>query len=138
VTVAILSASVLLVTVCSLALAGSAAIPSVSEVLQRDAAVLAFGACAALVCAGIATFTRTRGPLMASVIAFGVLISQLLLQISFLGGARALLPLAAFERVAGDTVRGLHFSAPVAISVLAGWAVAALAAGSWWARRVEV
>jgi ABC-type transport system involved in multi-copper enzyme maturation permease subunit len=137
-TTALLAAALVIVTVCSIVLAGSSPVPSVSEIAQRDGAVLAFGAVGALVCTGIATFVRSRGPLMASVIAFGVLISQLLMQLSFLGSARELLPLAAFQRLAGDTISGLHFQLPVAIAVVVVWALAALAAGGWWARRVEV
>jgi ABC-type transport system involved in multi-copper enzyme maturation permease subunit len=137
-TLAILAAALVVVTVCSIALAGSAHVPSLSEIVQRDAAVLAFGASAALVCTGVATFVRTRGPVMASMIAFGVLISQLLLQISFLGSLRELLPLAAFDRMVGTATRGLQMSLAVAISVTVAWALAALAAGGWWAQRVEV
>ena len=138
VTLGILAAGLVIATVCSIALAGSAPAPSLSEIVQRDAAVLAFGAVGALICTGVATFVRSRGPVMASVIAFGVLISQLLLQISFLGSVRALLPLAAFQRMAGDTISGMHVGLPTAIGVLIAWAIAALAAGGWWARRVEV
>ncbi|MBV9535265.1 MAG: hypothetical protein JO321_07650 [Solirubrobacterales bacterium] len=138
VTLAILAAAVIVVTIASVALAGGAPVPSLSEVVQRDAAVLAFGACSALVCSGVASLVRSRGPLMASVIALGVLISQLVLQISFLGSLRELLPLAAFQRMAGDAVSGLHFSLAVAIAVAVAWSLAALAAGGWWARRVEV
>lgn len=138
VTVIILAAALVVVTACSVALAGSAAVPSLSEIVQRAAAVLAFGASAALVSTGVATLARSRGPVMASVIAFGVLISQLLLNISFLGSLRDVLPLAAFERMAGDAISGLSISLPVAIAVTAGWALAALGAGAWWARRVEV
>jgi uncharacterized membrane protein (UPF0136 family) len=138
VTSAVLALALVVVTVCSAALAGSTPAPSLSEIVQRDAAVLAFGAAAALVCAGIATFARSRGPVMASVIAFGVVISQVLLHVSFLGNLRDLLPLAAFERMAGDTISGLSISLPVAIAVVAGWALAALAGGGWWARRLEV
>jgi hypothetical protein len=138
VTLGILAAGLAIATVCSIALVGSAPAPSLSEIVQRDGAVLAFGGLGALICTGIATFVRSRGPVMASVIAFGVLISQLLLQVSFLGSVRELLPLAAFERMAGDTISGLQFALPVAIGLLVAWAIAALAAGSWWARRVEV
>lgn len=138
VTVAVLAAALVVVTALSGALAGSAQVPSLSDIVQRDAAVLGFGAACAVVCAGIGAFVRTRGPMMASVIAFGVVISQILLHISFLGDARALLPLAAFQRLAGDTMSGLAISLPAAVAVLAGWALAALAAGGWWARRVEV
>lgn len=137
-TLAILAAALVLTTVCSVALAGSSQTPALSEIIQRDAAVLAFGAAAALVCSGFASFVRSRGPLMASVIAFGVLISQLLLQVKFLGSLRELLPLAAFERMAGDAISGLHISLGVAVAVAVAWAVAALSAGGWWARRVEV
>jgi uncharacterized membrane protein (UPF0136 family) len=138
VTLTILAAGLVMVTLCSIALAGSAAVPSVSEIVQHDAAVLAFGASSALVATGVGTFVRSRGPAMASLIAFGVLISQLLLHISFLGSLRELLPLAAFERMAGDTISGLSMSLPVAIAVAVTWALAAMAAGGWWARRVEV
>lgn len=138
VTVTVLAAALVVVTGLSVALAGSARVPSLSEIVQRDAAVLGFAASGALVCAGIASFVRTRGPMMASVIAFGVLISQVLLRVSFLGNIRAVLPLAAFNRVVGDSISGLRISLPVAIVVLVAWAVAAVAAGGWWARRVEV
>jgi hypothetical protein len=137
-TLAILAAGLAVVTTCSVVLAGSAHVPPLSEIAQRDAAVLGFGAACALVCAGVATFARSRGPVMASVIALGVLISQLLLQVSFLGDARELLPLASFERMAGDAISGLHFPLTVAIAVVLAWALAGLAAGSWWARRTEV
>jgi hypothetical protein len=137
-TVAIMAAALVVVTACSIALAGSAQVPSLSEIVQRDAAVLGFAASSAIVCTGIATFARSRGPVMASIIAFGVLISQLLLRVSFLGDVRDLLPLAAFERMAGDAISGLSVSLPVAIAVAIGWAVAGVLAGGWWARRVEV
>jgi ABC-type transport system involved in multi-copper enzyme maturation permease subunit len=137
-TVAMLSLALAVVTVGSIALAGPAPTPSASEIVQRLAAVIAFGAAAAFVCAGIASFVRSRGPLMASVIAFGVLISQLLLQVQFLGSLRGLLPLAAFQRMAGDVLPGLHYSLAGAILVVGAWALAGLAAGAWWARRVEV
>jgi hypothetical protein len=137
-TLAIVATALAVVTACSIALAGSAQVPSLSEVVQRGAAVLGFAASSALVCAGVATFVRSRGPVMASVIAFGVLIPQLLLHVSFLGSLRDLLPLAAFERMAGDTISGLSFSLPLAIAVAVGWAVAGLVAGGWWAKRVEV
>lgn len=137
-TLAILAPALVIVTGLSVALAGSAHVPSLSEVVQRDGAVLAFGASAALVCAGVATFARSRGPVMASVIAIGVLISQALLHVSFLGSARAALPLAAFDRMVGDTVSGLHTPLAVAIAVVVAWAAAAVLAGGWWARRVEV
>jgi hypothetical protein len=140
-TVAVLAAALVVVTIASIALAGSAHGPSLADIVRHDAVVLAFGASAALVCAGIGAFARSRGPVMGSVIAFGALISQVLLQISFLGDSRALLPLGAFLRLAGHTgggVSALKFSVPVAIAVLVAWTAGAVAAGGWWARRVEV
>lgn len=76
--------------------------------------------------------------MIAVVIAFGVMVSQLLLQIGFLGDLRALLPLEAFERMAGDTTPGILTSLAAAAAVTAAWALAAVGAGVWWARRVEV
>ena len=137
-TVAIMAAALVVVTVCSLALAGSAAVPSLSEIVQRDAAVLGFAASFALVATGVGAFVRSRGPAMASLITFGVLISQLLEHVSFLGDVRQVLPLTAFQRMAGESVSGLHGTLAVAIAVAAAWALAAIAAGGWWARRVEV
>ena len=138
VTVAVLTAAVVVVTVCSVALAGSAQVPPLSQIVQRDVSVLGFGAAVALVSVGAGTFARSRGPVMASVIAFGALISLLLLNISFLGSLRAVLPLAAFERMAGTTISGLHFSLAVAIAVVVAWTAASTIAAAWWARRVEV
>jgi hypothetical protein len=137
-TLGLLACGLLVAAVCSLTLAGSLHVPSLGQVAQRDAGVLALGATATLVAVGGATFARSRGPVIAVVIAFGVIVSQLLLHISFLGDLRAVLPLVAFERMVGDITPGLHVSLAVAIGVTAGWALAALGAGGWWARRVEV
>jgi hypothetical protein len=137
-TLCFLACGLLVAAVCSLTLAGSRQAPSLAHIAQRDAGVLALGATATLVAVGGATFARSRGPVIAVVIAFGVMVSQLLLHIGFLGDLRAALPLAAFERIAGDTTPGLHVSLGVAIGVIAAWALAALGAGGWWARRVEV
>jgi hypothetical protein len=60
------------------------------------------------------------------------------MHVSFLGSVRDVLPLASFERIVGNTIGGLHISLAVAITVIVAWALAALAAGGWWARRVEV
>jgi len=134
----LLACGLLVAAVCSLTLAGPRPAPSLGHIAQRDAAVLALGATATLVAVGGATFARSRGPVIAVVIAFGVIVSQLLLRIEFLGDLRDALPLAAFGRIAGDTTPGLHETLGVAIGVIAGWALAALGAGGWWARRVEV
>jgi ABC-type transport system involved in multi-copper enzyme maturation permease subunit len=138
VTVAVLGAGLALDTACSIMLAGSAHVPSFSDVVRRDLSVLAFGAVVTVVSAGLSTFVRSRGPMMVSLITFGVLISQLLLPATILGNVRAVLPLAEFERMAGTTTPALHVSGPIAIAALLAWAGAALASGSWWARRVEV
>ena len=138
ITVGVLAAALVLDTACSVALAGSAHTPSLSDIVRRDASVLAFGALVTVFSAGVSTFVRSRGPMMVSLITFGVLISQLLLPATILGNLRAVLPLAEFERMAGTATAGLHVSVAVALAALAAWAVAALVAGSWWARRVEV
>jgi ABC-type transport system involved in multi-copper enzyme maturation permease subunit len=138
VTLAIMAVGLVVVTAFSIVFAGSNHVPGLSEIVQRDGAVLGFAAASALVCTGVTTFARTRGPVMASLIAFGLVISELLLRVGFLGSARDVLPLAAFKRMVGDATTGLHMSLAVAIVVAIAWAAAALAAGGWWARRVEV
>jgi ABC-type transport system involved in multi-copper enzyme maturation permease subunit len=137
-TLGMLAVALAVATACSVALAGPLPAPSLPSIAQRSAGVLAFGASSTLVAVGLATFARSRGPVIAVVIAFGVIVSQLLLRISFLGGLRALLPLTAFERMVGDATSGLHISLVLAIAVTAAWAIAAVVAGGWWARRVEV
>jgi ABC-type transport system involved in multi-copper enzyme maturation permease subunit len=134
----IMLAALAVASILSVVLAGSLRAPSFSYILQRDASVLALVAVTALAAVGVATFARSRGPVMAVVIAFGVIVSQLLLQISFLGGVRAALPLAAFEHLAGDTRRAIAMSTGGAIFVLVAWAAAFTGAGSWWARRMEI
>jgi ABC-type transport system involved in multi-copper enzyme maturation permease subunit len=138
VTTAILATALAVTTICSIVLAGALPAPSLGHIVEHDAAVLAFGAVSALVSAGIATFTGSRGSVIAVVIAFGLIISQLLLHISFLGDVRSVLPLEAFERLAGDQTPGLHPSLVTAMAVLVGWVSLALGSGAWWTRRVEV
>ncbi|MFL5831769.1 MAG: hypothetical protein ACJ76X_17770 [Solirubrobacteraceae bacterium] len=137
-TMFIIVAALGVATVCSVVLAGSDRAPSFSYILQRDASVVALVGVTAVVAVGVATFARTRGPVMAVVIAANVIVSQLLLQATFLGDARAVLPVAAFEHLAGDTTRTLQMSTAAAIVVLVVWAGAAAGAGGWWARRMEI
>jgi ABC-type transport system involved in multi-copper enzyme maturation permease subunit len=140
VTLGVLAAALTVTTVCSITLAGSLPAPSLTSIVQHVAGVLAFGATSTLVAVGISTFARSRGPVIAVVIALGVLVSQLLIRISFLGNVRAALPLAAFERMVGEVTPGpgLHLSLATAIAVTVAWALAAVLSGAWWARRVEV
>jgi ABC-type transport system involved in multi-copper enzyme maturation permease subunit len=137
-TLAVLLAGLAVATVCAVTLNGSLPAPSLGHIAQHSAAVLAFGATSALVAVGIATFARSRGPVIAVVVALGVVVSQALLHVSFLGNLRALLPLEAFERIAGDATPGIHTSLTLALLVTTAWALAALVAGGWWARRVEI
>jgi ABC-type transport system involved in multi-copper enzyme maturation permease subunit len=134
----VMLAALAVASILSVALAGSLQSPSFSYILQRDASVLALVAVSALSAVGIATFARSRGPVMAVVIAFGVIVSQLLMQISFLGGVRAALPLAAFQHLAGDTRGVVAMSTGAAITVLVAWGVAFTGVGNWWARRMEI
>jgi len=138
VTVAVLAVALAVAGACSVLLAGSLPAPSAGAIAHRDAAVLAFGAVTALVAVGIATFVRSRGPVIAVVIGFGLVVSQVLAHVGFLGDVRAALPLEAFLRLVGDRTDGVHPSLAAAVAVIAAWGLAALGAGSWWARRVEV
>jgi ABC-type transport system involved in multi-copper enzyme maturation permease subunit len=137
-TLAILFAALAVTALCSVLLSGSLPAPSPSHILHRGAAVLAFGAASASVAVGLATFAKSRGPVIAVVIAFGVMVSQALLHVSFLGDLRALLPLEAFTRMVGDATQGVHTSLALAAFVTAAWALIALSAGAVWARRAEI
>jgi ABC-type transport system involved in multi-copper enzyme maturation permease subunit len=138
VTLVLLLAAVAVTAACSVLLNGSLPAPSPAHILHRGAAVLAFGAVSASVAVGIATFARSRGPVIAVVVALGVMVSQALLHVSFLGDLRALLPLEAFTRMVGDATQGVHTSLAVALLVTATWALGALAAGAARARRAEI
>lgn len=139
-TVALLVAALVVATV-PVALASSAHAASLSEIVRSVAVVLGFGASAALACAAIATFMRSRGPLMASAIA-AAFVSLEVLRISFLGNFRAVLPMGDLQRMMDSatsiSTSKLAFSTPLAIAVLAAWTVAAVATGGWWAQRIEV
>jgi ABC-type transport system involved in multi-copper enzyme maturation permease subunit len=137
-TLAVLLAGLAVTALCSVLLSGSLPAPSLSHILHRGAAVLAFGATSASVAVGLATFAKSRGPVIAVVIAFGVMVSQALLRVSFLGDLRALLPLEAFMRMVGDATQGVHISLAVAAVVTAAWALIALSLGALWARRAEI
>jgi hypothetical protein len=138
ITLAIVLAGLLLATVCAVTLNDTLPAPSLSHIVHRGAAVLAFAAAGALASVGAATFARSRGPVIAAVIVLGVMVSQALLHVSFLGDMRAALPLAAFDRMAGDTIPGINTSLASAIAVTAAWGLAGVGAGAWWARRAEI
>jgi ABC-type transport system involved in multi-copper enzyme maturation permease subunit len=137
-TLTVLLAGLAIAAVCSVTLNGSLPAPSFAHIVHRSAAVLAFGAASAAVALGISTFARSRGTVIAVVIALGVIVSQVLLRVSFLGNLRALLPLEAFERLAGDLTPGIQTSLALAVVVTTAWALVALGAGAWWARRAEI
>jgi hypothetical protein len=138
VTLAIVLAGLLVAMVCAVTLNDTLPAPSLSHMVHRDAAVLAIAAAGALASVGAATFARSRGPVIAAVIVLGVMVSQALLHVSFLGDLRAALPMEAFDRMAGDATPGIHTSLASAIAVTAAWGLAGVGAGAWWARRAEI
>jgi hypothetical protein len=137
-TLPMLIAALAVAAIGSIVFAGSLAAPSVSEILHRSAAVLAFGGGTAVLAVGFATFARSRGPVIAVVIAFDLVVSQVLTQVSFLGNLREALPLEAFMRMIGDRTPGVSMALATAVAVTLAWAVAAAGAGAWWSRRAEV
>jgi ABC-type transport system involved in multi-copper enzyme maturation permease subunit len=137
-TVAVLLVALAVAAIASVALAGSLRVPSASEIFHRSGAVLAFGAGAGLLAVGTATLAKSRGPVIAAVLAFEVVVSPLLVRATFLGGIRGLLPYVAFNRMIGDDMSGISVSILAAVGVTLAWALAAVGVGAWWARRVEV
>jgi hypothetical protein len=120
---------------CSVLLAGSLPAPSLALVARAGGVVLAAGAVSALVAAGVGTVAGSRGPAIAVVLVWLLVLSQAAIHATGLGPIRALVPLAALGRLQGsDTV---PMSLLAAAGVLAGWSALALAAGAWRACAAE-
>jgi ABC-type transport system involved in multi-copper enzyme maturation permease subunit len=87
---------------------------------------------------GLASLIGSRTTTIAVLLAFRLVLTPLLLSISFLGVIRELVPGAAMQRLGpaafGETIRqgpDVPMSVGAAIAVIVGWLVVALAAGGW-------
>jgi hypothetical protein len=124
----------------STVLAGSLAAPGVAALAAGTAMVLAAMALSTACGVGVAALVGSRGPVIGIMLAFELAVLPLLSQVSFLGGARQLLPAVALNRI-GDlppTVAGLHVALGSAVAVVLAWALASLAAGAWRTKTREI
>jgi hypothetical protein len=113
--------------------------PHVSDVVQAAAMLVASGAFGAALAVGLAALVGSRGPVIAILLASHLIFEAQLQGAGFLGDARQALPISAINRI-GDQATGLDYTVPLgtAVTVLAAWIVAALAAGAWRTRTREI
>jgi ABC-type transport system involved in multi-copper enzyme maturation permease subunit len=102
-----------LVTLLALAIAAAASIllagdrptPGVSTIAAGSGATLALALSSAAVAVGLATLVGSRGPVIGVVAVGQLVVSQVLVQVGFLGPLRDLIPLAAFGQLAAPNAR---------------------------------
>lgn len=123
-------------------LSGSQAAPSAQLILDSSGWILLTTATILVVAVGISSLIGSRASSITVLIAWQLLVSQLLLQVVFLGHVRDALLLAATQHFAPSGVLGHHggyatSSAIVAGLVMGAWIIAALAAGAWRTRTMD-
>jgi hypothetical protein len=122
----------------SVALAGSLAAPSAGALIAGTSSMLLAGALGSAVAVGLAALVGSRGPVIATLLAFELAIAPLLSQLSFLGGARQVFPGQALDRIAQIPQHGIHTALPIALLVVAGWMAAAFTVGAWRTKTNEI
>jgi ABC-type transport system involved in multi-copper enzyme maturation permease subunit len=120
-------------------LADGAPTPHAQDIVEGAAMLVASGAFGAAVAVGLAALVGSRGPVIAIMLASHLIFEAQLQGAGFLGDARRALPISAINRI-GDQARDLDYSLALgtSIAVVAGWIVAALAAGAWRTRTREI
>lgn len=124
--------------VASVALAGPLAAPGAGAMIAGTAALLLAGALGSALAVGLAALVGSRGPVIATLLAFELAIAPLLSQLSFLGDARQVLPGQALDRIAQIPQQGIQIALPIAMLVVVGWMVAAFTAGAWRTKTTEI
>src|SRR3954469_6279272 len=122
-----------------IALAGSLAAPGVGAIVAGTAAVLVAGALSAAVAVGVSALVGSRGPVIGILLAFYLGVQNLLLVMSFLGGARQIVPDVAIHRI-GELAPtpGVDVGLAAAVLVVIGWSAIALGAGAWRTKTREI
>jgi hypothetical protein len=123
-------------------LSGSLAAPGLSMILDASGWVLLSTCSALIVAVGVSSLIGSRAPAITVLLAWQLLVSQVLVQVGFLGHIRDALLLSANQHFApagflptrtGYTVG----SAIVATLVVGAWVLGALAAGAWRTRTID-
>jgi ABC-type transport system involved in multi-copper enzyme maturation permease subunit len=121
------------------ALAGSLAAPGAGAIAAGTAAVLVAGALSAAVAVGVSALVGSRGPVIGIMLAFYLAVQNLLLAMSFLAGARQIVPDVAIKRIGQlPPVSDVHVGLGAAILVVITWSALTLGAGAWRTRTREI
>jgi hypothetical protein len=134
--------ALLITAVAATTLNGSLAAPSLSVILDGSGWILITTCSMLLVAVGVSSLIGSRAPSITVLLAWQLLVSQLLLQVSFLGHVRDALLLSATHEYAPAGMLGGRAgysttSAVVATLVVAAWIVGALAAGAWRTKTID-
>src|SRR4051812_47796542 len=122
-----------------IALAGSLAAPSAGAIAAGTGAVLLAGALSAAVAVGVSALVGSRGPVIGIMLAFYLAVQNLLLAMSFLGGARQIVPDVAIKRIGQlEPVSNVHAGLGAAILVVLAWSALTLGLGAWRTRTREI
>jgi hypothetical protein len=124
--------------VASVALAGSLPAPSAGALIAGTFALLLAGALGSALAVGLAALFGSRGPVIATLLAFELAISPILGSLSFLGGVRQVLPGEALDRVAQVSEHAVPIALPIAILVIAAWTAVAFSLGAWRTKTQEI
>src|SRR5829696_8026103 len=115
-----------------IALAGSLAAPGAGAIVAGTAAVLVAGALGAAVAVGVSSLVGSRGPVIGIMLAFYLAAQNLLLAMSFLGGARQIVPDVAIKRIGQlEPVSNVHVGLGAAALVVLAWSALTLGLGAW-------
>jgi hypothetical protein len=141
VTLAFALAAMALAIVATVVFAGGTPLPSFSLVIESVVWVLLAQAVICTIAVGLASLTGSRAGSLTTLIGWQVIASRLLVQVTFLGSLRDLIPNVALGQLKpGDALpdaSSLTMSVGVAVIVLALWALAWTAAGAWRTRTVD-
>jgi hypothetical protein len=124
--------------VASVTLAGSLAAPTAGAVIAGTAALMLAGALGSALAVGLAALFGSRGAVIATLLAFELAISPILGALSFLGGARQVLPGEALDRIAQISQHAVPIALPIALLVIAVWMAAAFSVGAWRTKTHEI
>jgi len=137
--VPICAATAAIAGLASVALAGALPTPGGVALIAGTIAVVTAGALSAVVAVGLSALVGSRGPVIGIMLAFSLVIEQVLQHVSFLGNVREALPSVALNRIADlPPLEQLNPALWTAVVVLLAWAAVALGIGAWRTRTREI
>lgn len=116
----------------AVALAGSSPVPHADTLASGTLSILAAGAMGTAMAVGLSALVGSRGPVIATMLAFLLALQPVLINLGFLGAVRDVVPVVDVGRIAAiDLPRGIHVGLAAAVAALLAWAAAPLALGAW-------